>query len=609
VKPEPRAYDTADSTRADANVASKLPAAANDNKHGSAPQLEPPELTFRALAAGALLGAVLAAANVYTALSTGYIDGGSITASVLGFALFRVLGRASTTLENNITQTVAASAAVMSFVAGVMGPTAALERAGVPLSSAQLITWTLALGVLGVGIGCALRSHLISAEGLPFPTGTATAEVITGMAHSSEHALRRARGLLLGAAGAAAIACARDSFGWLPPAIELPVSIAGMTAAELMLGVGVSPLLFATGLLSGPRAGTSMLLGGVLAWLVVLPSLVGAGIVQSSDHGAAAGWLLWPAVGLVLSSSFTSLAAGWRSHASGVRDVWRLVAHRAPPAASVPPSQRGLLGGMGVRLLFALIALSTLAVIWVAYSALALSPLRICLALLLSAALAVVCARGAGETDLAPAGDMGGLTQLIFGSPVHKGSSLACGGIATAQATQTTQMLWAFKAGHKLGANPRRQVVAQLFGVLVGGLVVVPTYYVISRAYGIGSERLPSISVISWEATAAAVQGGLSSLPRYAAAAAGCAFVVGTVLTELNRLRPGWYLPSPVALGIGVLMPLSMTTTLFLGSLCVGYLQARRPAWTAENLESVAGGVIAGESLFAVVMAVLIAFG
>jgi uncharacterized oligopeptide transporter (OPT) family protein len=114
---------------------------------------------------------------------------------------------------------------------------------------------------------------------------------------------------------------------------------------------------------------------------------------------------------------------------------------------------------------------------------------------------------------------------------------------------------------------------------------------------------------MSWEATAAAVHGGLASLPRYATDAAGCAFVFGVALTLVSKLRQTWFLPSPVALGIGVLMPLSMTAALFLGSLCVAVLQARKPAWVAENLESVAGGVIAGESLFAVVMAALIAFG
>jgi uncharacterized oligopeptide transporter (OPT) family protein len=547
-----------------------------------------------------MLGAVLAAANVYTALKTGYIDGGSITASVLGFAAFRALRWPYSMLENNITQTVAASAAVMSFVAGVAGPTAALERAGMPLSAAALIAWTLALAVLGIALGAALRTRLIAAEGLPFPTGTATAEVISAMNQAGQHALRRARGLLIAAALAALVGYLRDRLELLPQLIALPLTVAGLSASELSLGVSVSPLLFATGLISGPRAGISMLLGGVLGWLVLLPWLIGRGSVASADHGAATGWLLWPAVALVLSSSLTSLAGQWRTLGTGLRDARSLLGQ---PRTAAGPRDPGAIA------LLVLCGLAVLVVLWVAHAALGLGPGRVLLALALSAALAVVCARGAGETDIAPAGDMGGLTQLVFGSPLHKASSLACGGIATAKATQTTQLLWAFKAGHKLGASPQRQVIAQLLGALVGGLTVVPTYYAVSRAYGVGSERLPSISVLSWEATAAAVQGGLGSLPRYAAAAAGIAFAIGVLLTLASKTRAAFFVPSPVAIGIGLLMPLSMTSALFLGALCVAGLAARFPAWTREHVESIAGGAIAGESLLAVVLAVLISLG
>ncbi|MEY4576281.1 MAG: hypothetical protein RL701_984, partial [Pseudomonadota bacterium] len=123
-----------DSTRPTGNEKLPLPTPANKNADADvASSVTSPlqrELTGQALLAGCLLGALLAAANVYTALKTGYIDGGSITASVLSFTAFRVLRRPYSALENNLTQTVASSAAVMSFVAGVAGPIPALERAG-----------------------------------------------------------------------------------------------------------------------------------------------------------------------------------------------------------------------------------------------------------------------------------------------------------------------------------------------------------------------------------------------------------------------------------------------------------------------------------------------
>ena len=83
----------------------------------------------------------------------------------------------------------------------------------------------------------------------------------------------------------------------------------------------------------------------------------------------------------MLSSSLTSLAGEWRTLLTGVRDVWNLVTRRAPPTAA---------GGAGMVWLLLLIAVSIVSVVWVAHAALGLGVVRVLLALLVSAALAVV---------------------------------------------------------------------------------------------------------------------------------------------------------------------------------------------------------------------------
>src|SRR5512138_931892 len=79
-----------------------------------------PEATVRALVVGCVIGVALAAGNVYTGLKTGFIDGGAVTAALIGFVILSrdksIPGRRYGVLENNITQTTAASAAVMGFV-------------------------------------------------------------------------------------------------------------------------------------------------------------------------------------------------------------------------------------------------------------------------------------------------------------------------------------------------------------------------------------------------------------------------------------------------------------------------------------------------------------
>lgn len=572
------------------------------------------ELTFRAVVAGCVLGAVLAAANVYTGLKTGFLDGGSITASVLAFAWFRAAKRRYGPLENNLTQTISASAAVMSMVVGVAGPIPALALSGHTAASGALVLWGLSLGALGVLVALLLRAQLVVTEALPFPTGTATAEVIIAMATAGASALRRARTLLIAAALAGSIGWLRDSpLALLPQELLLPFAIAGVPAQTLSLGVSVSPLLLSTGLLIGLRAAGSMLVGSLLGWALLAPLLLRHGVVAEADHGRLLDWLMWPGAALMLSSSLTSLALESRSLVRGVRDLSLLATRRdvAVPNELTTPlvdrvSTRSSQGRGAAVLVLTLVSVGV--VVLVAHAAFKLSPLTTLLALALALVLSSVCARSAGETDMAPVGAMGAVTQLSFGGSGNV-ASIASGAVVSAAASQTAQTLWAFKSGQRLGATLKAQVLGQLLGVLVGALVVVPTYAVVARVYGIGTEKMPAPAVLSWKATADAVQGGLSALPSHAASAALVAGVLGVALTLLARTKLAHWLPSPVAIGIGFLTPISLSAAVFVGALALFWLTARRPVWAEENVSSLAGGAIAGESLFAVVLAALIATG
>lgn len=545
-----------------------------------------PELTLRALIAGSLLGAMLAAANVYTGLKTASIDGGSITASVLAVALFRGARRRFGPLENNVTQTIASSAAVMASTVGVLGPVPALAMSGYAAEPWLLVGWGLALGALGVLVAAVLRPQLISADGLPFPTGLATAEVIEATASGAGSVLRRAGALAAAALLAGAFGWLRDGPGLIPQAFLLPGAILGTDMAALSLGVSYSPLLFSTGLLIGARAAGAMLLGSLLAWAWIAPVLIDRGVVADAD--AARDWLIWPGASLMLASSLTSLLLEWPAIRRGLRDLGKVRA-----------------GGRA----FAWLALSCVAAtVVVARLAFGLTPLATLACLALSLVLCVVCARSAGETDVAPVGAMGGVAQLMFGGAGNV-ASLSAGSVVSGTATHTAQTLWAFKTGERLRASVRAQVLAALVGVTIGALIVVPTYEVLARVYGIGTARMPAPGVMSWKATADAVRGGLAALPPHAATAALLGLAGGALGSLLASTRYARWLISPVALGIGFLTPPALGATVFLGGLALLGLERRWPRWSAEHVSSIAGGAIAGESLFAVVLAALIAAG
>jgi len=568
------------------------------------------ELTARALLVGSAIGAILAAGNVYTGLKISIIDGGSITAALLGFMFFatftRLARRPYSALENNITQTTAASAAIMGYVAGVGGPVPAMALLGREFPGWALCAWGLAVALVGIVAAALLRRKLVVEEALPFPTGNATGDLIETIFAARASAVRRARFLIGGALLAAAVTWFRDGRPQLiPESTAFAGAIGGVSIGALTVGMSWSPLLLSTGVMMGIRTAASMALGSAIAWLGLAPWLVRSHIAKQAAFSACLPWLVWPGLGLLLAGSFLPLILDWRSVARSVSDLGALVRRRAggrTPAAEGSGAERP------AGLAFPTLVLAFVAIAVVGRVVFGLHPLGALVAVLAALILAVVSSRAAGETDLAPVGQVGTLTQLLFSGygPIV---SILAGSVSMGTASQAAQTLWAFKAGERLRGSPRAQLVAQLLGALIGGLVVVPVYLVIVKAYGIGTESLPAPAAISWKATAEAVRGGFSALPPHAAAAGAIGLGIGVLLSIFGRRAWGHYLPSPAAMGIAMLMPASLSLAALTGAVAAAVVMRLRPSVDQESLTSLAAGGITGESIMGVIIAIAIATG
>ncbi|AEI62733.1 OPT family oligopeptide transporter [Corallococcus macrosporus] len=573
----------------------------------SAPPLslvaEPPaalELTARALGMGLLIGGLLAVTNVYMGLKTGWWESGSVTAAVLGFSALASVSRRRgvpyTPLENNLTQTAAASVGAMPAAAGLLGALPALTMLGTSVPAWGVAVWSVALGALGVLAAHLLRRRLVAQEALPFPTGIATAELITAMHASTADTVRAGRGRLLAGAGAVAVAitAARDALKWLPGMTAMPGTLAGLPAASLTWGVGWSPMLLAIGMMTGPRLGLSMLAGAAVAWGVLAPGLAGAGVLADTRYETLSAWLTWPGVGLMVGSAMAALLAQARDFLTAARDLGSL-----GRGTAVPPWALG-----------AGLAACVLAVV-VGSALFGLSVPYMLLALVLVLPLCAVCARGAGQVDVSPVTQMGQVTQVIFGAllPGAMAPNVAAGAVVSGAAAQTGVSMWSLKAGHLLGASARHQLAAQLVGVLAGSVVGVPVYLLLSRTHGLGSEALPAPFAHQFRAVAEVAVRGLDGLPPHAALAACVAVGVGALLTLVSRGRAARWLPLPVALGIGFILPAYYAVTLCLGALGLAVARWRWPQAADRDTSTLAAGAIAGESLAGVLIAALMAFG
>lgn len=546
------------------------------------------ELSARAVAFGLVTGALLAAGNVYAGLKLGITDGGMTTVVLLSFATFAAAARPLGARESNSAQVAGSSAAGMAVTAGLCGPIPALAMGDGAPAPLWVALWGVALAVLGTLLAVPFRRQLIEEEELPFPSGQAAGELIAGLAAGPSKGRSRVRVLFAAAAFAVAFTLVRDAWHLLPSDWMLPVAVAGVPAASLAIGVSLSPLVVGIGTLVGMRIGLSLLVGGVVAWVGLAPALARHGAIGSASYGDGIQWILWPGAALMVSSTLTALALSGRK-------LWRAWTSRR--------AERG--GSSAMRVVVILCAAAIIAIGW---SVFGVSPLVAALALVLAGVFSIVGLRAAGETDQAPCGPLGGLTQVIVGSAAPGGvaAPLFSGGVVNGAVSHSASMMQSWKAGRILGNSPGRLLVAQLFGVGVGAAAATVAYLLLERAYGIGTGSLPAPAALSWKATADVVKGGISAMPPGAPLAALVAAAVGVVLALGERVRVGRYLPSAVGLGIGFVVPVTISSAAALGAL--GFVAVRRlwPGWADRHGPALASGLISGEALTAVVVAGLV---
>ncbi len=546
------------------------------------------ELTTRALVTGSLVGMVLAVSNVYLGLKLGLWESGSIIASLLAFSGMTALagwrGSAGPSSgELHLAQTVATSVGIHPATAGLMGAIPALTLMEIPLPGWAVMLWGVGLGALGVWVAFVLRRRLLEEEALPFPTGVATADLISTLRARGEAPRGRVRGLWRAGLCAVVVTWLRDGLRLFPGEV-----------GQLQLGVGWSPLLLGIGVLVGPRVGVSLLLGALVSWGVLAPWLVREGRVAAAGFEHLVAWLTWPGVGLMVGASIVTFTALGRLVPALGSDVLRSGWRRAAG------------GGLTYWWQGSVVLLAVLLVLFLGNSVFGLRLPHLLLALGLLFPLCTVGARAAGQTDICPVATMGDLQQVAFGamSQGQPALSVAAGSVVAGAMASTSVGLWSLQTGRLLGASVLQQFQAQLVGVLLGAAVSVPTYALLVEAHGLGSPELPVPAALQFRAVAEVSARGLEALPPGGAMAAGLGLLVGILLALLARGRLVRFVPSAVAMGIGFLVPAYYSVTICLGALLAALVCRVWPASTPAS-RGVGAGLIIGESLMGVLLALL----
>ena len=576
-----------------------------------------PQLTWRAIWMGTAIGSVLSLTNLYIGLKAGWGIGVTITACIVSYGLWstllklRLAKTPMTILENNCMQSTASAAGYSTGTSLVAGFAAYFMINQHALPIGLTLAWVFFLAVLGVTMAIPMKRQMINVEQLRFPSGIASAETLRALYSKGGRAQQSARALsyaaIFGAIsqfwtdGLKLISTRLEPFGLGELVNRVNQAVFGPVWTGRTVLFLWDPIFIGAGVLMGLRPAASILLGGTLCWCVFVPYMQAAGVITGTGYRDIVQWTLWGGVSCMVASGLLAFALQWRTMGRALRGLGGLFGGRAQQRTPIDAIETP------IAWFFIGQAVSLVALAWLAKVSFGMPLWQSIIAVGLSFFLALVACRVTGETDTTPIGAMGKVTQLIFGalSPGNINVNLMSANITSSAASSAADLLTDLKSGYLLGANPRKQFLAQFAGIFVGTFATVFAFTVmVPTASVLGSDQFPAPAAQSWRAVALALSKGLESLEPVKI----WSIIIGAAVGLLLTLLPLWFpkrakwIPSAAGIGLAWTFHWYYGLLFFLGGLIGWIVERSRPAAAEIYNFPVAAGVIAGGSLMGVLL-------
>ena len=605
-----------------------------------------PELTWKAIFLGVVLAAMMGAANAYLALKAGQTVSATFPAAILALAAFRLPFFRGNVLEQNIARAAGTVGEALAAGAIFTIPAFLLVSVGGQRLWTTFDYWQTAIillvgGVLGVLFITLLRRTLAVDAGLPFPESKACGAIVkAGQAgESGAKYVFGAMGvgmLLQVFKDGAGIRLFRESIEVFK---ELPASIIRhFDSSRATLGEGahrgaisfatpsISPALIGVGYIIGFELSAINFSGGVLAWLVFIPLafFVDPGLAErlsAAGEAAPTGEVIFSvwynvvrpiAVGAMLVGATKTM---WGMRAS-IASAFRGAFHKGSKVDS--PSR--LEQDLDARWLVGGIVALTIAMTWLYErftgnlgAAIGAAVVMLVLGFLLSAVGGYLVGLVGGSNQpvsglTLSALILAALLMVTFGVTglAGVGAVLGVAAVVCCAICVSGSLIQDLKVGHILGGTPKKMEIAEIVATITTSFVLVfPMLWLhqanIARGgIGIGDRELSAPQAGLMAQLAQGIVGG--QMP-WGLILFGMFFAVGLILMKA---------PSPTLIAVGMYLPFETTGAIFVGG-CLKWLAdklAARKGIAGENFDNfgslVASGLIAGESLTGVLMAMLV---
>ncbi len=577
------------------------------------------EFTLKAVVTGVVLGIVFGAANAYLGLRVGLTVSASIPAAVMTVAVFRILRRRGTILEANLSQTI--GSASTSLASGTIFTIPALFLWGIVPSYFQVVALCFLGGVLGLAAMIPLRRLLIvqAHEELPYPEGTACAEVLKATVGEVSAGGWIFRGMIVGAA----IKVAVSLLFLVPSSLELALPV----LPKAQLALELAPALIGVGFILGYRQSGVLVAGSILSSLALIPLIatVGAGmqvplfpettrlISEMTTGEIWSRYVRYVGAGAVAAAGIITVLKGLPSMAAAFLAVARGMrrTETGPSDAASSRTDRDLPGSFVLGAILLVVAVTAL-VPGVFGGNMSFVQRIICSGgvALFGLLFVAVAARIVGIVGVSSQPTSGiALVTLLGVASVFAAAGwtdmaahaavLTVGAIVAVAASKAGDISQDLKTGYLVGATPARQQFGQLIGASFACWAVAATVFLLGAAYTFGSMDIPAPQATLMKTI---IQGVLSGQLPWTLVLSGAGIALTGILCGVSGL----------AFAIGVYLPLSSMAAIYVGGCVRAVVEKHRaglPKRESDPGVLAASGLVAGEGLAGVFVAGLVASG
>ena len=467
-------------------------------------------------------------------------------------------------------------------------------------------------GLLGVFFMVPLRNALIVKEHgvLPYPEGTACAEVLL----AGEEGGANAGTVFAGMGFAGLFKFIIDGLKAVPSEVSFRVK-----SYPGEIGTQIYPAVLSVGYICGPRIASFMFAGGVLSWLVLIPMIVQFGAELTlypgtlpigelyAAGGASAIWstyIRYVGAGALAAGGIISLIKSLPLILRTFREA--IIGVRGTVKEEETRTSREL--GMGV-ILSGIIVITLL--VWL-LPALPVNLLGAVIIVLFGFFFATVSSRMVGLVGSSnnPVSGMA-IATLLIATVLLKATgqrgiegmqgAIAIGSIICIVAAIAGDASQDLKTGYILGSTPRKQQIGEIVGVSSAALAIGATLYLLDRAWGFGTQELAAPQAMLMKMI---IEGVMENNLPWTLVFMG---VFLAVMAEILRIP---VLP----FAIGIYLPVQLNACIMVGGLVRLVLNGlKKPEEEKKKITSdgilYCSGMIAGEGLIGILLAVLAIFG